>query len=386
MHIDIGIGSHHLDKSLHHWINDGLMAVFFFVVGLEIKREILVGELSTLRKALLPIVAALGGMLVPAGLYVWVNAGQEGVHGWGIPMATDIAFALGILALLGSRVPTGLKVFLTAVAIVDDLGAIVVIAVGYTEHLVVPGLTAAAFFLLALITLDRLLHIRSPLPYALLGFGLWVALLHSGVHATLAGVLTAMTIPARTLLEGQEFLKNGRRLLDEFERHDTEETTVLEDERRLSVIHALEVACEQAETPLQRLEHAMQPWVTFFVMPLFALANAGVTLHGDLFAGGLNPVATGVLLGLVIGKQIGVTLFAWAAVRLGIADLPESVSWRQIYAVGWLAGIGFTMSIFISNLAFGSGDLLEDAKLAILGASVLASLGGLTLLARATRR
>jgi NhaA family Na+:H+ antiporter len=362
------------------------MAVFFFVVGLEIKREILVGELSTLRKALLPIVAALGGMLVPAGLYVWVNAGQEGVHGWGIPMATDIAFALGILALLGSRVPTGLKVFLTAVAIVDDLGAIVVIAVGYTEHLVVPGLTAAAFFLLALITLDRLLHIRSPLPYALLGFGLWVALLHSGVHATLAGVLTAMTIPARTLLEGQEFLKNGRRLLDEFERHDTEETTVLEDERRLSVIHALEVACEQAETPLQRLEHAMQPWVTFFVMPLFALANAGVTLHGDLFAGGLNPVATGVLLGLVIGKQIGVTLFAWAAVRLGIADLPESVSWRQIYAVGWLAGIGFTMSIFISNLAFGSGDLLEDAKLAILGASVLASLGGLTLLARATRR
>jgi len=379
--LTVDLGGFGLSKSLLLWINDGLMAVFFFVVGLEIKREILSGELSSPRQAALPIAAALGGMLLPAVIYAALNAGGEGSAGWGIPMATDIAFALGVLALLGKRVPLSLKVFLTAVAIVDDIGAVLVIALFYTSQIAWGALAVGGVFLLALIIANRL-AIRKPLIYTLLGIGLWVAFLKSGVHATVAGVLLAMTIPARTRINADQFLERGRDLVERFERAGVCGESVLTNRRQRGVLQALENAVQQAETPLQRLEHALHPWVTYAIMPIFALANAGVFLRGDLLSSFTHPVTLGVIAGLVLGKQLGVFLAAWLVVFLGIATRPADITWRHIYGAGWLAGIGFTMSLFVAGLAFGDSAVLTQAKVGILVASLVAGGIGWLLLRR----
>jgi NhaA family Na+:H+ antiporter len=297
------------------------MAMFFFVVGLEIKREILVGELSSPKQATLPIVAALGGIVVPAVLYISLNQGKPGASGWGIPMATDIAFALGALAILGKRVPIALKVFLTSVAIVDDIGAVLVIAFFYTSQIYWSNLVVGAGFLAALIAANRA-GIRHPLVYAILGIGgLWLAFLMSGVHATIAGVLSAMTIPASTRIGRDEFLKKTRYLIDKFENASANEESVLTGKEQREAAEALEKASELIQTPLQRLEHDLHPWVIFLVMPLFALANAGVPLVGSLSQSLTSSVTLGIVFGLVIGKQIGITLFSFLAVRLCIAIL-----------------------------------------------------------------
>ena len=325
-------------KTLHHWINDGLMAVFFFVVGLEIKREMLEGELASLKKAALPIFAAVGGMIVPAALYLVLNHGGPASRGWGIPMATDIAFSLGVLALLGASAPLTLKVFLSAFAIVDDIGAVLVIALFYTANIAWAALGFAAGILVLLLLLNRL-RVHSIWPYLALGLCLWFFILKSGVHATVAGVLLALFIPSRP-------------------------------------------PDEQTPSPMKYLEHLLHPWVAFLIIPLFALANAGVSLHGADLAWITHPVFLGIAVGLIVGKQIGILLFSWLSVRLGMASLPEDVGWRHVYGAGWLGGIGFTMSVFITTLAFDDPAILTVAKLAILAASVLSAVGGWLLLRR----
>jgi NhaA family Na+:H+ antiporter len=376
--LDVGIGGGRWATTLHHLVNDGLMAVFFFVVGLEIKREVLAGELSTARSAALPMVAALGGMVIPAAIYALVNAGGPGEPGWGIPMATDIAFALGVLALLGPRVPLALKVFLAALAIVDDIGAVLVIAVFYTASISWASLGVAAVVLAALLTVNRA-GVRHPAPYALLGVVLWVAFLKSGVHATVAGVLLAMTIPARTRIDGRAFAEQVREGLGAFE-GAAPGATSRTDSVQQEAIERIEDACEGAQTPLMKLEHALHGVVAFGIMPVFALANAGVRLGGDVAASVANSVTLGIVLGLVLGKPLGITLASWLAVRLGVAVLPGGASWRLLHGVSWLGGIGFTMSLFIAGLAFPDARLLGASKLGILGASVAAGLVGWLLL------
>jgi NhaA family Na+:H+ antiporter len=370
-----------LDLSLHHWINDGLMAVFFFVVGLEIKREMLVGELSSARQAALPLAGALGGMLVPALIYTMFNAGGPGSAGWGIPMATDIAFALGVLALLGPRVPVALKVFLTALAIADDIGAVLVIAVFYTSELSGNSLVIGGVIVAVLFALNGL-GIRRPLVYLALGVALWLAFLYSGVHATVAGVVLAMTIPSRTRIHEEEFLSRARSAIDEFAAACQPGETVLSNRAQQEAIEALDHASEAVQSPLLTMEHKLHGVVAFFIMPVFALANAGVAIGGELLDALSVPVTAGVLLGLVLGKPLGITLFAWLAVRVGFASLPAQASWRALHGVSWLGGIGFTMSLFIAGLAFADPSLLDSAKVGILGASLVAGVAGWVMLRR----
>ena len=376
----VALGGLTIAKPLLLWINDGLMAIFFFVVGLEIKREVLVGELAEPRKAALPIAAAVGGMIVPAAVYAALNAGGPAEAGWGIPMATDIAFALGVLALLGRRVPLSLKVFVTAVAIVDDLGAVLVIAIFYTEKLSLGMLVLGNAFLLVLVLLN-LAGVRRTWPYALLGAALWVAFLKSGVHTTVAGVLLALTIPARRKIDASEFLRRAELLLAEF-REDVRPGRRRPTADQRDSLHALESAAEQLETPLARLEHALHPWVAFFIMPVFALANAGVAVEGDLLATLGQPVSLGIVLGLLAGKQIGVLGAAWLAVKAGIAAMPAAVRWREVWGMSLLCGIGFTMSLFIAGLAFADPALLDGAKIGILAGSLLSGLAGAAVLLR----
>ncbi|MES2459038.1 MAG: Na+/H+ antiporter NhaA [Armatimonadota bacterium] len=381
-YVTVGAEGFGVRETVLHWINDGLMAVFFFVVGLEIKREILVGELSSVRKASLPIAAALGGMVIPALLYVLVNRGGPGAGGWGVPMATDIAFALGVLALLGSRAPTALKVFLTAFAIADDIGAVLVIAFFYTASVHV-GALLLGFGLLALAALANWSGVRSPLVYVLIGVATWVAFLQSGIHATVAGVLLAMTIPARARIDAATFTERARALVDRFEQAgDKDDNDIPTTNERQVALHTLEQAAERVQTPLQRMEHSLHPWVTFAIMPVFALANAGVPLSGTGGGGLLSPVPLGILLGLVLGKPLGVTAAAWLAVRSGVASLPSGVTWQHVIGAGWLGGIGFTMALFIAGLAFPDANSLASAKLGILGASFMAGVIGFTLLLR----
>lgn len=372
--VSFGFGAFTLSKTLHHWINDGLMAIFFFTVGLEIKRELLTGELASMRKAMLPIVAAVGGMVVPAAIYASLNFGTEGISGWGVPMATDIAFAIGILALVGRGVPLALKVFLTALAIVDDLGAVLVIALFYTSELNFAALGAGAVIFLLMLAANRL-GFRAPLWYLILGAGLWLAFLLSGVHATIAGVLAAMAIPEKGLIGEKEFEERAENLLARFRAAPT-------PAGKRHAVQALEYSCLHIESPLQRLEHAHHPWVAYVIMPVFALSNAGVELDGDFFDYFSSSITLGVILALVLGKQIGVTLFAWLAVKTGAASLPEGVSWMHIYGAAWLAGIGFTMSLFIANLGFADEGSLTAAKAGILAASALAGTVGYLLLKR----
>jgi NhaA family Na+:H+ antiporter len=371
-----------ISKPLLLWINDGLMAIFFLVVGLEIKREVLVGELSTPREAAFPLAAAVGGMVVPAGLYAVINWNTPGMAGWAIPMATDIAFALGVLALLGERAPLALKVFLTALAIVDDLGAVLAIALFYTTTVSWTALGVGALFLFALIAANRW-KVQSLTVFVILGIGLWLAILKSGVHATVAGVLLALTIPARRRIEPDIFLEQGRELLDRFE--ETFATSETPKDEHQDVLHTLEQTSEYVQTPLTRMEHGLHPWVAFFILPVFALANAGVAFSGNILGATVgSTVGLGVLVGLVLGKQVGVTLFAWLAVRMNWASRPTGVTWQQVYGVAWLTGIGFTMSLFIGGLAFEEVLLLDTSKIAILTASLVSGLGGWLLLARAS--
>ncbi len=383
--VSVGLGRFGFSKDLHFWVNDALMAIFFFVVGLEIKRQLLVGELASPRQAALPFLAALGGVIVPALLYTAVNANGPGAGGWGIPMATDIAFAIGVMALLGESVPLGLKVFLTALAIVDDIAAVLVIALFYTAHISWGALGLAAFCLLVLLLANRL-GVRHSLPYALVGIVLWIAVLQSGVHATIAGVLLAFMIPSRTALNQREFLRHGRAILDHFERAaKTEPFDILNDAEQQTAIESLEDACENVQPPLHRLEHGLHPWVTFLIMPLFALANAGVPVFGNIGKAVGDPITLGVVFGLVFGKPLGVTLAAWLAVRSGLASLPENVSWKHIHGAGWLAGIGFTMSLFMAGLSFTGDAHLTSAKLGILIASLWAGIIGSLILLRITK-
>lgn len=381
--ITIGVGRASLSMSLLHWINDALMVIFFFVVGLEIKRELLVGELSSPRQAALPVTAAVGGAMVPALIYLFLNAGGEAVRGWGVPMATDIAFALGVLALLGSRVPTGLNVFLTALAIVDDILAVLVIALFYTSEISWPALIAAVLILVALLAANQA-GVYQLLVYVVLGIGLWFAFLQSGVHATVAGVLLALTIPARTRIDPEEFLERGQDALSQFRDAYGPGASVLTNEQHQMAIGTLVDAVRGVQAPIQRLENGLHPWVAFGIIPLFALANAGVALGGDLRSAFTGPVTLGILLGLVIGKQIGITVTAWLAVRSGLSVLPEGVSWRQIYGVAWLGGIGFTMALFIAELAFSNAENLNMAKLGIFGASMISGLVGYLIIRTAT--
>lgn len=376
--VQVGVGGAILEKSLAHWVNDGLMAVFFFVVGLEIKREVLVGELASVKRAALPAAAALGGMVVPALLYVAV-ASRAAPEGWGVPMATDIAFALGVLALLGSRVPVSLKIFLTAVAIVDDLGAVLVIALFYTGDIAWLSL-AIGGVIFGLMIAGSAAHIRYPAFYAILGAALWLAFLKSGVHATVAGVLAALTIPSRRAIDPATFETESRAILQSLIVGDRDPDTSIQQDRQ-EAVQALAHLSEGTETPLQRLEHALHPWVTFFIMPVFALANAGVTFTGGIGPEG-RPAALGIVTGLVVGKPLGIALFSWLSVRMGLAALPSGVTWRQLFGVGALAGIGFTMSLFIAELAFDGSPLLDSAKLGILGGSVIAGLAGAIMLLR----
>jgi len=379
LHIPIGIslGEYGLEKSLHHWINDGLMALFFFVVGLEIKREILVGELADPRNAVLPIAAAVGGMVVPAALYYALTYGTPLVAGWGIPMATDIAFAVGVMVLLGSRIPKSLLTFLVALAIVDDLGGVVVIAIFYTENIAMDMLALAGLLIGVLILFNRV-GIRQPLPYFVLGLLLWLAMLKSGIHATIAGVITALTIPAKPKYEPGMFSELVRRLMDTFDSQSRPGESIMRNEEQRSILQTLENGVHLVETPLQRLEHSMHMPVAFLIIPVFALANAGIPV--DLAAIGAtlaHPVTLGVIVGLMLGKIVGIAGFSWLALKSGFGNLPAGTHFKQIIGVGILGGVGFTMSIFIAELAFGrQAELLLMAKTGVLIASVLAGVGG----------
>ena len=374
LHTEIGLlfGAYGFAQSVQHWVDDALMALFFFVVGLEIKREVIVGELSSLRGALLPIVAALGGMLAPAAVYLALNAGGAGASGWGVPMATDIAFALGVLALLGSRVPSGLKVFLAALAIADDIGAIVVIALFYTAQVHGAWLAFALIPLAALVAMNRR-HVEAPLAYLAVGSVLWFAFLSSGIHATIAGVIAAFTVPATARLSPLEFTELCRAKLGEIEVIDVPGAHTLEDDRQQEYALEIQRAALLSVAPLQRIEWGLHPLSTFLVLPAFALANAGISLSG---VGLGSAVALGIVLGLVVGKLAGVSLATWLAVRSGIADLPAGVGWRHVAGAAALAGVGFTMSLFVAKLAFATAVEAAQAKSAIFVASIVAGLLG----------
>jgi NhaA family Na+:H+ antiporter len=342
-YIFIGINNFGLKLSVHHWINDALMAIFFFFVTLEIKREFIRGELSNLKKAMLPIIAAIGGMVVPALLYIYINFGNsETLNGWAIPSATDIAFSLGILSLLGSRVPISLKIFLTALAIIDDLGAILIIAFFYSGDLSISYLSLILISYLSLLTLNKF-GIKKFMPYLIIGIFMWFFTYKSGIHATIAGVLLATTIPHR--IKDKDF------------------------------------------SLLIKIEHAISPYVAFMIMPLFAFANAGVSLEGLSFSSLGMPVPLGILVGLFIGKQVGVMFFSFFAVKLGVAQMPDNSTWLSLYGVSVLTGIGFTMSLFVGNLAFADNiQYIEGVKIGVLAGSLLSTVFGYFLLSIASKK
>ena len=373
-------GEPYLYYSLHHWINDGLMSMFFFVVGLELKREFIGGELSDPRNTILPIGAAVAGMLVPALIYTLLNVGTGAAGGWGIPMATDIAFSLAIIYLLGDRVPLAAKVFLTTLAIVDDLGAVVVIALFYTSEISLLNIAIGVAFLLVMWGANKL-GVKNVLFYGLLGIGgVWVAFLMSGIHATIAAVLAAFVIPADARLPEAIYLKRAARYLRAFSRMEPNGVSTL-DHKQLEVVAQMRNDTRDAMPPSQRLEHAMHPFVSFVVMPIFALANAGVSFAGlDGSVVFSTNVALGVALGLFLGKPLGIVFSTWLLSRLGVARPAEGLTMRRVVGLGFLASIGFTMSMFISTLAFTDDTLLLQAKLGIFAASILGGIVGYRLL------
>lgn len=379
--------SFELRMSLHHWVNDGLMTLFFLLVGLELKREVLVGELASLKDSALPVIAALGGMLVPALIYTLFNAGTATATGWGVPMATDIAFAIGILVLLGSRIPRNLIIFLMALAIADDLGAVLVIAAFYTASLNVIALLAAALLLAALLLLNRG-GVRRTLPYVLLGILLWYAVLASGIHATIAGILLALAIPSLSRHSPQHYDSRIAELHAAFreEHYPDSGYGPLSNHRMAAIASAMERSAAAVQSPLLRVEHDLNPWVTFLVIPVFALSNAGIDLGSVRLADLLTPVTLGVVSGLSLGKFAGISLFSWLAVKSGLARLPAGVGWGHLTGAAWLGGIGFTMSLFISQLAFSRPEISEQAKLGILLGSAVSAAIGLLWLLQATRQ
>jgi NhaA family Na+:H+ antiporter len=377
----VTVGSQSIAKSAAHWISDGLMVLFFFFVGLEIKHEVLDGHLQSVRQAALPLAAALGGMAVPALIHTataWLHGAPEAAAGWGIPMATDIAFALGVLALLGRRVPIGLKVFLASLAIADDLGAVLVIALFYTEEIAWQYLGFGGLVLLLSFVSNRL-GVRKTWPYVVYGLALWATFLQSGVHATIAGVALALTIPARRQLDEHEFTARGRALLAEFDRIADPDPLTSPDQ--LALVHRLQQHAQDVQAPLQRMVHGLHPLVAHFIVPVFALANAGVDVSRGLGEAALHPAAHGVFFGLLLGKPIGIFLATLLAARLLRAPLPQGVTWRHVHGVAWIAGIGFTMSLFIDSLAFAHRPAeFEASKVAVLAASFLAGAIGFLIL------
>lgn len=366
----VRFGGFQLELSLQHWINDFLMAIFFYVIGLEVKRELVVGELRSLRRALLPLAAAFGGMLMPAGVYLMLQHGMPSARGWGIPMATDIAFVVGCLAVLGSRIPVQLRIMLLSLAIADDIGAILVIAIGYTTQI---DWSALAYSMLALATILGFMKIgvRNNGIYLLLSLWAWYEFHESGIHATIAGVLIGFLTPAKAWISPKRLgnIIDNTRSFMKGEGWDA-------SERRYAKLRQMEHAARKAISPLERLEKDLHPWVAFVIMPLFALANAGVRIEiGDFF----NPVAVAVMLGLMIGKPLGILFFSWLAVKTGLAKLPPHVGWMAVTGGGFLAGIGFTMAIFISSLAL-EGIALSAAKVGILGGSIGSAVLGVILL------
>jgi NhaA family Na+:H+ antiporter len=366
--------------SVHHWINDGLMAIFFFVVGLEIKRELAIGELSSFRKAALPVAAAAGGMIVPAALFTAINFGGAGAHGWGIPMATDIAFALGVLAMFGNRVPVGLKVFLTALAIADDLGAVAVIAVFYTETIAWGSLLAAAALLLLLLVAIQAGVRRRGILYLLI-MGVWFAVFASGVHATVAGILLAMIVPVRPRVDPRLFVVETEERLDRAKKVGVSVDSLFRDREHLEVLADIHSRAADTLPPGLVLERYLHPVQVWLILPLFALANAGVTL-GDLMAVLGSPVSLGIIAGLVVGKPVGILFMSWIAVKSGRGELPEGVTWAHLGGAACLGGIGFTMSLFVGDLAFTDGHLIATAKIGIIAASLASGIVGFALLAR----
>ncbi len=373
----IGFPGFQLSKSLHHWINDGLMAIFFFVVGLELKREILVGELANFKQAMFPIIAAIGGMVVPVIIYISINPQGTAFNGWGIPMATDIAFALGALALLGKRVPPNLLTFLVALAIVDDLGAVVVIALFYTDTINLPALITAGGMIAALISLN-LGGIRRPLPYLLLGVVLWIAMLKSGVHATLAGVFLAFTIPMRPKYDPQRFIQHVQEKLAQIITTCRDDVDMINNTELRANVQALGDGVNLVQAPAQVLERKLHLPSAYLIIPIFALANAGIPIDFSALGATLtHPVSLGITSGLVLGKLIGIVGFSWLAVKIRLVSLPQGLNFRHIIGVGLMGGIGFTMSIFIAELGFVNAPTeLLMAKSGILLASMIAGISG----------
>lgn len=385
---DLGVifGEFKLVGALHHWVNDGLMAIFFFTIGLEIKREIVAGQLSTLRKASLPIAAAIGGMFVPALLYVAVNYDNpNAIHGWGVPMATDIAFTLGLMSMLGNRVNPQLKVFITALAIADDLGAILIIAFFYTETIDMTELFTAVAFMGVLIG-GNILGIRKTAFYAIVGLlGVWLSFLYSGIHSTIAGVLIAMTIPGRPKIDGSTYVDKMRKTLLPSTVPEIAASNMLSQEQAHTLQNVAKLT-EDAESPSLRLEHYLHPFSTFLILPLFALANAGVHIEGNLLDMIFHPVSLGIIFGLVLGKFIGISFFTWLITALNLSSLPDGVTMKEIFAGAMLAGIGFTMSLFIADLAFDSPETVQIAKVGIFTASILAAVIGMIMLSRVSSK
>jgi|GEM_PF-87425 len=372
-YLTIGVEGFSITETLRHWVNDCLMALFFFIVGLEIKREVLVGELRNPRQAALPIAAALGGAVGPALVFLALVAGggSGGTHGWGIPIGTDTAFSIGLIALFGTRVRPQLLVFLTAFAIIDDIVAVLVIAIFYTDQLAWGAMAAAGLLLLVLILANRAGIYRWPV-YAVLGVALWLAVFESGIHGTLAGVLVAMTVPSRAWINPSEFLARGRRILHDFEEASYSTLNMLSNERQQHATMSLARLTEQVDAPLTHFLHRLHPTVSYGVVPIFAFANAGIPIVDGFGEAMGNLVTWGVMLGLIVGKPLGITLFSWLAVRSGLAVMHPALEWRHVFGVAWLGGVGFTMSLFISELAFGADELADVSRIGILIGSVVA--------------
>ncbi|MBC2715785.1 MAG: Na+/H+ antiporter NhaA [Desulfobacteraceae bacterium] len=382
-HTEIGftIGQTTITKSLIHWINDGLMALFFFTVGLEIKRELLVGELSLPQKALFPVAAAVGGMLVPGIIFALINFNTPSAGGWAIPMATDIAFAMGAIAIFGKKLPMGLRVFLAAFAIADDLGAVFIIALFYTKEIVFSNIVICGILVLML-ALANFLWIRWTIVYAVLGLLIWIAVLGSGLHPTIAGIIVSMFIPAQGKYDTDLFVQKARQRLDAFECAESScGFSILLNEDHLNAVQRLELDCHNVETPLQRMLHALHPWVAFLILPVFALGNAGLSFHDVNFSEAMtHPLTLGIILGLFLGKPIGITLFSYLAVKTRIAVLPQGIHWQHIIGASMFGGIGFTMSLFVSGLSFTDPGLINYSKFAILAGSVISAAAGIIFL------
>lgn len=385
--LSLHLGPYQISRSIQHWIDEALMTLFFFTVGLEIKRELLIGELASAKKAMLPVAAALGGMVVPALIYTLFNFSTPAAKGWGIPMATDIAFALAVVSLLSHRVPLGVRIFLSALAIADDIGAVLVIALFYTEAIAWQYLLIALFFLSGII-LANILWIRYTLLYVILGVAVWFAILGSGIHATVAGVIVALLIPAQGRYDTATFIQKVFRYLEKFDcDSDSCGFTVLINQQHLTIIQNIENACHQTQTPLQRMLGGLNSWVALVILPLFALANAGVYLGGmDIPSALTSSVTLGVMLGLVFGKPLGIFTFTYGASKFMKSDLSGGVTWLHIFGASMLGGIGFTMSIFISGLSFANPEFIDLSKFGVIGGSIISGILGLTILSFATHK